>query len=1576
MKIFGRKLTSIILLICILSSFSFCVQAAGVNLEAVDGINLWPTNVEVDGYVDDTVAYSGKCSYKVINHTPQGPMQYFIISWAAKVEAGKSYVVGGKFKAEDAGNVHMDLPGDEKISISGAFGKTYDWKNVEVAVSPDTSGEYRVMIILESSGTMWFDDIGIWEKDTNRNLIENGGFEVKETEPTKKPEKPSVDGSQLGNFQTAEEYQEQLNALLESPKFKVEDLRKFNNPGAVPLFRADGITTDGSGKGWENYKPFIMTIPTTNYVDYLNVGSDINGEIKTAFDDENLYVHAVINDDIFCSKIGDDNYWSGDGVQMTFSQNDVFGKEIGVAWNDEIGKASVYSVYLNKDQIADIGAKIVVGEGKQIYDIVLPWNLLFDGGKPERFQFNMCFNDCDDGQNRHDCMEIAPGILRGKSAVGNPIMELFDGKKEWYAWFKTEGTGTQESDLPGVVWIVNESAEEKSFVIKSEECGIAETVTIPSMQGIRCDFSYKCGKAGQYAYSISVENDGYIQSKNVAVTVSYPIETPEYAEKLIQDCTAWGEELQALVDQCEKKGINPQYEKISVFVMQDFAKERIPEDVKKNLFYRMAYWRKTLTEIYENTKERLNSYLSGEKTAITAPVYQTSDLKIQGSMFYGDTIWDGIFENRPVVMTGYLLHYPLIDSGITDMPKVGANAIALEYTLGSVIMSADNCEAISAHWPNNVTGEAVRTEEEAYEGKYSYKISKTNDAAPGSYRHIRTYCPTLKPGTTYTYSFWAKSVDCGDLKWSISGGKTHTISGTTDWTQYTETFTTGENQTEVTFDHIMAQKSTAVYYDNISLVEEGTEENLIPDSGFEDVPEEFFEKGYYVRTTPMDLSRFESAAENNQSVDVLITLGHIIPQFLIDRYPEIFMQSSGFNVANFASPKFREIVEEYLRCLMENLKDQTCINSFDLANEVQINTYKVPELYLPRFRNWLLNKYGSIEALNAAYGSSYPSFEDIGYPTSSTAKEPLAVDFDEYSDWELADFHRFAANIIHEYMPDIPIYTKIMDYNQDYGDIHMYAYQTNGTGLDAYADVFNINGCDAYSYLDWDKGRLVKMQWYDYMASTNWAPIINGEDHVLKDSGLNYDDNLAYFVANDLWQGAVHYRGQTEIWLWDSREEEVETKGSIKCRPDAIVKTGEAGLDLMRLSYEIEALQKEKRDIGILYSNASAVHTLSYPGCQYYAYEATVFSGKKVKYVSENNISGIFDTKLLLIPQCQYVRKETLEAIKQYIEQGGKVVIIGKNSLKNNVAFGESDPELVDYIYAHADFVQAESDRFKQGLTEGSVEEIYQTINQAIDKAGLKYVTLVDAETNREVYDVEYTYTIYDGKLLINIANWKNEEKKLKVLVNGKEVTGFTELRSKEKVDGDIQAEYLKPILLAADWEGDSFLDTIGNWAEDTIQTLHRDGIVSGMTETRYEPNREITRAEFLSLLMRTGNFSGQYRNQIADVSTDAWYADAVAAGLSAGVIDRDNFRPNEVITRDEMAEMLIRAVESRKGVLSQTGESFKDQAQIKNQEAVGKASGAGLLSGYEDGSFRPENGLTRAEVASVILRYRELVKQ
>ena len=170
MRAFEKKLISIILVTYLMMSVIPAVFADGAHLEAVPGIQLWPTNVDVDGIIDDTVSYSGSCSYKVTNHTKKESLRYFIISWAANVVAGKSYSVGGKFKADNIDEVYMILPGDDKFSITRPFGKTYDWKNVEVDVLATTTGQYRVMVQLESDGTMWFDDLFITDKETKKPI--------------------------------------------------------------------------------------------------------------------------------------------------------------------------------------------------------------------------------------------------------------------------------------------------------------------------------------------------------------------------------------------------------------------------------------------------------------------------------------------------------------------------------------------------------------------------------------------------------------------------------------------------------------------------------------------------------------------------------------------------------------------------------------------------------------------------------------------------------------------------------------------------------------------------------------------------------------------------------------------------------------------------------------------------------------------------------------------------------------------------------------------------------------------------------------------------------------------------------------------------------------------------------------------------------------------------------------------------------------------------------------------------------------------------------------------------------------
>lgn len=1582
MKILGRKLTSIALILSFMFSFTVTVKA---GCEPVEGLYFWPTNVEVEGKIDDSTAKSGKYSYKLVNKTPQGAMKYFNLGIQYNYgEAGKTYLIGLDLKAEGASTLSMNT-GSDKISLN-SFGHTFDWKHFEIEYTAEKDGKILVQIMIEDDGTVWYDNVFLKDKETGENFIVNGDFEPKGAEA--EPEGEEADESEenkvivinpeeagYGSFANYDDYIAKRNELKAKPSFTVADMEKFNNIGSRPLYRAEDITLDGSGEGWDKYPPFVMTLDRVNYVDYMNVGNDINGEVRVAQDDEYFYIHALINDDKFCPLPGTDGYWKGDGVQFTFSQDNVFGIEIGAAWNPDQGIPMAYSSFISGEKLDNVKVAIKQNEGNQVYDIAVPWTSVFDEGKPERFQFNICFNDNDDGTNRHDCMEIEPGILIIKEAKGNPVLVPVDDDNAFLAWTEAETSGNQNTEIGGVAYLVNLSDNEKVFKITNYAWDIDTEVVVPAKTGVRYDYSHIYDTAGIYSYDISIEADGKIITDTYSVTLSFNEGTPEEADVLLADVKKWCDEINALYEQVQKKGIDAPYEYSRVYTLNLFP-DRIKQDIDLKLYYRIGYWRDTLTTLYNETKALLLEIINGEREPIQVPVYQTSDYTLDGTVMYADTTFNGVTENRPVFFWGYLPHFPLVDNAIEDMPDLGANCAVFEYTMDTAIRDGSSVNFWTNTWSNgNFKGTLGRSYEEAYEGESSYKITMDVDMQPNTYRHCRKVL-YVKPSTTYTLSFYAKGVDVNSAKWGINGFTTG-ISGNYDWKLCETKFTTGPAETEKHFELMVDGRTTGLYLDNMSLVEEGSNKNefATADWDFEFAPElkeQYDKNGYFVYQGPLDVSRLEKCEEDNVSVGLLLSVAHNLPAFVHDKMPETWLRSNGFNTVSFGNDKYRELVEAYLRYMMENIKDFTCVNYIDIANEVQMNSWSNTSYYLPRFQKWLQDKYGTIENMNAQIGTKYKSFNAVMWPSGANAEEPLTYEYDLYNDWELSDFHRFCANIIHEYVPDMPVWSKIMDYTHDYGDVHHYAYYTNGTGLDAHADVFNVNGCDAYNYLDWNRGRLIKEQWYDYMVGTNYAPVFNGEDHVIKDSSGNYSPDQALWVANDLWQGAIHYRGQTDLWLWDSREAEVITKGSVKARPDVIVKTSEAGLDMNRLSWEIAALQKEQRDVGILYSEFSGTMNTSYPGCQYYAYEATLFSGQKVNYISESVIERIHDTKVLLLAQTSHVNPKTLAEIKKYIENGGEVVIIGKNSLKKDWYHRASDMNIVNFIYDNARIVDAEADRFKKGLTTGSVEEIYRAVNDAIEDAGIQHVKLVDAETGKEVYNVEYTSTIYDGKLLINVCNWGEEDKILKVMVDGEEVTGFTELRSLKAVEGDIVANYIEPILLSVDWDRTKFLDVIGHWSEDAVTSLTNDGLVSGISDTRYAPDKALTRAEFLALITRATGLKGQYRNQIADVSVDAWYADTVAAGLDAGLIGRENFRPNEVVTRDEMAEIMIKALEGRIGTVESGDNNFKDAGTIKNIDAVSKAAGLGILSGYEDGNFRPTSGLTRGEAASMLIRFIE----
>jgi uncharacterized repeat protein (TIGR02543 family) len=168
-----------------------------------------------------------------------------------------------------------------------------------------------------------------------------------------------------------------------------------------------------------------------------------------------------------------------------------------------------------------------------------------------------------------------------------------------------------------------------------------------------------------------------------------------------------------------------------------------------------------------------------------------------------------------------------------------------------------------------------------------------------------------------------------------------------------------------------------------------------------------------------------------------------------------------------------------------------------------------------------------------------------------------------------------------------------------------------------------------------------------------------------------------------------------------------------------------------------------------------------------------------------------------------------------------------------------------------------------------------------------------------------------------------------------------------------------------------------GGWEAATVpELLNGDdhfAYVIGDTEGTVRPEDSITRAEiatiFFRLLkaeVRDGNLTTE--NPFTDVAEDAWYCKAVSTLTALGIITgrtATEFAPDEPITRAELATVCARF---DTGITSGNS-SFSDIEGHWAQADIEKAASLGWLLGYEDGTFRPDNEITRAEAMTMINR-------
>ncbi|CDD30944.1 putative uncharacterized protein [Firmicutes bacterium CAG:94] len=178
------------------------------------------------------------------------------------------------------------------------------------------------------------------------------------------------------------------------------------------------------------------------------------------------------------------------------------------------------------------------------------------------------------------------------------------------------------------------------------------------------------------------------------------------------------------------------------------------------------------------------------------------------------------------------------------------------------------------------------------------------------------------------------------------------------------------------------------------------------------------------------------------------------------------------------------------------------------------------------------------------------------------------------------------------------------------------------------------------------------------------------------------------------------------------------------------------------------------------------------------------------------------------------------------------------------------------------------------------------------------------------------------------------------------------------------------------DWP---FVDvTEDKWYYDAVAYVYQQGIMVGMSETTFEPNTTVNRAQVVQMLY---NLEGQPQvpgdSGFSDIRDGQWYAKAVAWASANDVVagyEDGTFRPTRAVTREEFAQILYNYAKCKGYGLSASADlgKFPDSGQVSSwaETALGWANGNGLINGHDDGRLDPKGSTIRAQAASILMNF------
>ena len=816
------------------------------------------------------------------------------------------------------------------------------------------------------------------------------------------------------------------------------------------------------------------------------------------------------------------------------------------------------------------------------------------------------------------------------------------------------------------------------------------------------------------------------------------------------------ENLAALISKCEEKNINTPYESALLEIIEKFS-GYADEEIAGGYYEQVVSYSTDIHNLAVEAKDRLDMYLLGTEEPFAVPEYIIGGISADKIGLRANTS----LGERHILQSGYnvmSLNYDETEFFRT----IGLNYMSISMPIDEFVTKpvAKNWVIKDSNENNGI--ETTLISESALNGNYSLKI------CGGGNDGYSILCQTIRcePETSYKIGVSYTSDSALSDTWFHVNGITSSgrqkLSPALSKNAQSFTYVTSKNQTQMEFILFFgSQEASELIVDDVYIRKQNTRENLLLNNDFEQGPPNTDGKNYYICES--ELSKIGHMLENAEKNSIAVNIGlglHRLPTYLYNIYDDLTCEGIRSNTYFPFNPDHtaaRTLISDFLDIVIPYISRYSAVSDIVVSNEPEFNSGN-SDYYKTRWKEYLEDLYRhDISALNAVYKTNYKTFSEVPLIKRTLASDRSSWDWKNFNDSIMTGYHCFVTEKIRE-NSSLPLYSKMMKYTVPY---ERFCYLKHGVNAIEFSSMMDYNGCDSSARLpSEDVGEfnhtINNMLWYDYLTSIKEAPVFNLEEHYIADGNeMMYQNSYADYIANGIWEGAIHGVTTHAIWLWYRSASSGFKNSSMAFRPDCVAKISETAMDMSRLSEEIYTLASSKSPVGILYAQPSQIFTSHYLDALNKSYKALVGLGQKPQIINDcdRTIEGI---DLLVVPCAVNVTETTLKAIIDFANKGGRILILGNNSLSFDEYNNPLNPQLQTSLLSTDAVVRY--DVAANGVF--IADDIRPIIKTDLSECGLLKVEVLGDTDDAGLSDVTYCYADTDDGFIMDIANYSETETK------------------------------------------------------------------------------------------------------------------------------------------------------------------------------------------------------------------------